>query len=534
MKPSSRASRRASTSAAPTAGRARARRPTEPPTKAEPRVSPTLRVLMVASELTPYAKSGGLGDVVAALPAALATLGHHVTVVVPWYRTAGVTDTPDRTASIDMGGHTYEATFAARHDASGARFVFVGHPAFFDRDGLYGLGSHDYEDNPRRFAFLCLAALEFMRAEGQAVDVVHAHDWQGGLAPVYLRTRYRDDEVLGGAATIFTVHNVSFKGLCSSEWLPQLGLDPSLFSVDALEYWLHVSLLKGGIMFSDVVTTVSRRYAQELMTPEMAFGFEGVIRARRDDLLGILNGIDAAAWNPATDAHLPEPYEATSLDGKKAAKRLLLTAYGLPVTPDALERPLVAMIARMVDQKGLDLIAEVAARLVALDATYVVMGEGEPWYEQMWRSLAAQYPERVGVRIGFDEGFSHLVEGGADIFMMPSRYEPCGLNQLYSLRYGTVPVVRATGGLAETVEAYDPATGTGTGFMFGEASGDALLGALRAAITVYREAPDRWRAVQRSGMARDFSWQASARAYVEAYQQAREKVTRRGRAATRR
>jgi starch synthase len=495
-------------------------------------VASALRVLMVASEVTPYAKSGGLGDVLAALPGALAALGHEVTVVVPWYRSAGLVETPARTLSIDMGGHTYEATFAVRRDPSGARLVFVGHAAFFDRDGLYGLGSHDYEDNPRRFGFLCLAALEFMRAEGQVVDVVHAHDWQTGLAPVYLRTRYRDDAVLGGAATIFTVHNITFKGLCSSEWLPQLGLDPSLFSIDALEYWLHVSLLKGGILFSDVVTTVSRRYAQELLMPDMAFGFEGVIRARRDDLLGIVNGIDVAAWNPATDAHLPEPYDATSLDGKQAAKRRLLAAYGLPDTPDALERPLVAMIARMVDQKGLDLIADVAARLVSLDATYVVMGEGEPWYEQMWRSLASQYPERVGVRIGFDEGLSHLVEGGADIFMMPSRYEPCGLNQLYSLRYGTVPVVRATGGLAETVEPYDPATGSGTGFVFSEATGDALLSALRAAIAVYRDTPDHWRAVQRAGMARDFSWQASARAYVEAYQQAREKVTRRGRLAT--
>jgi starch synthase len=475
---------------------------------------------MIASEAVPYAKTGGLADVLAALPRALGRAGHSVTLVVPRYRGVPVDGPPALRLAVDMGGHAYDAAFWVRDDAPGVRVVLVDHPAFFDRDGIYGIGSHDYEDNPRRFAFLTLAALEFARHEGHPVDVVHGHDWPSGLAPVYLRTRYQGDPVLGRAATVFTIHNVAYKGLCAADWLPQLGLDWSLYRTEGLEYWLHVSFLKGGIVYSDLITTVSQRYAQELQAPETAFGFEGLIRSRRDDLLGIRNGIDVEVWNPASDAHLPEAYDATSLEGKAVAKHRLLETFALPTDGAALDRPLVAMISRMIDQKGLDLIAEVADQLPDLDATFVVMGTGEPWYQEMWRALARRYPDRVAVRVGFDEALSHLIEAGADLFMMPSRYEPCGLNQMYSLRYGTVPVVRATGGLADTVVDADATDGTGNGFTFTEASGQALLAALRRALAVYRDAPDQWRALQRAGMARDFSWDASARAYVEAYEQA--------------
>ncbi len=485
-----------------------------------------LRILMVASEAVPFAKTGGLADVVAALPKALGALGHQVTVVIPRYRGISVSGAPTMSYDVAMGGHDYRADVFVQETSPGVRVALVDHPAFFDRDALYGLGSHDYGDNPRRFAFLSLAALELARREAIPVDVVHAHDWQGALAPVYVKTRYASDPVLGGAATVFTIHNIAYQGNCSSEWLPQLGLGWEVFTTNGLEFWLHASLLKGGIMFADLVTTVSPRYARELTTPEFAFGFEGIVRHRSADMVGILNGIDADVWNPATDPSLPVPYSADDLSGKREAKRRLLAAYGLPDDDDALRRPVVAMISRMVDQKGLDLIAAVAEQLPHLGASFVVLGTGEPWYEEMWRSLARRFPERIGVRIGFDEPLSHLIEGGADVFMMPSRFEPCGLNQMYSLRYGTLPVVRATGGLDDTVQNYDPATGAGNGFKFFDATGEALLGTLRWALHVYGQEPDRWRQLQRAGMAVDFSWQASARAYVSAYERALAHVAR--------
>lgn len=491
------------------------------------------RILMVASEAVPFAKTGGLADVVAALPKALGKLGHQVTVALPRYRAIAVYGAPTAAFDVEMGGHHYHADVYVQELSPGMRVALVDHPAFFDRDALYGIGSQDYGDNPRRFAFLSLAALEFARLEGEPVDIVHAHDWQAGLTPVYLRTRYAEDPVLGDAATVFTIHNIAYQGLCSADWLPQLGLGWDVFTVDSLEFWLHASFLKGGIMFSDIVTTVSRRYAQELLTPAFSFGFEGILRHRQSDLVGILNGIDDELWNPATDKHLPRPYSAEDLAGKAEAKRVLLDTFGLPGGDDVLRRPVVAMISRMVDQKGLDLIAAVSEQLPQLGAAFTILGTGEPWYEEMWRSLARRYPDRVGVRIGFDEPLSHVIEAGADVFMMPSRFEPCGLNQMYSLRYGTIPVVRATGGLDDTVRNYDPVTGEGTGFSFHELSGEALLGTLRWALHVFHNDPERWHRLQQSGMARDFSWTASARAYLEAYSRASGQVTARQRASAR-
>ncbi len=480
---------------------------------------------MVASEAVPFAKTGGLADVVAALPKALGALGHDVTVVIPRYRGIPVTGEPTTSYAVSMGGHHYQANVYVQQTSPGVRVALVDHPAFFDRDALYGLGSQDYGDNPRRFAFLCLAALEFARLEGQPVDIVHAHDWQAGLAPVYVKTRYASDPVLGGAATVFTIHNIAYQGNCSSDWLPQLGLGWELFTTDGLEFWLHASLLKGGIMFADLVTTVSPRYADELMAPEFAFGFEGILRHRAANLLGILNGIDADVWNPAArSGTCRAPTRPTICPASWTRSECCSTPTGCrPATiwPGVRSS---AMISRMVDQKGLDLIASVAEQLPHLGAAFVILGTGEPWYEEMWRSLARRYPDRVGVRIGFDEPLSHVIEAGADLFMMPSRFEPCGLNQMYSLRYGTLPVVRATGGLDDTVQNYDPASGAGNGFKFYDASGEALLGTLRWALHVFHNEPERWRQLQRAGMARDFSWNASARAYLEAYDRARAQV----------
>jgi len=512
--------------------------PVAPPVSVAPPAVPStdggrrpLSVLMVASEVLPLAKTGGLADVAAALPSALAGLGHQVVVAMPRYRGVPASGEVVATFVMDIGpDHLHVQIFRERL-ANGAQVWLVDIPSLYDREGLYGVGSHDHPDNPRRFAALARAAFEAAILTGFTPDVVHAHDWQGGLAPVYLRTRYATHPVLGGVPSVFTIHNIAYPGLCDAGWMPALDLDWDLYTPQALEYWGQVSLLKAGINFSEKVTTVSRRYAEEILTAEFAYGMEGVLAARRADLVGILNGIDADVWNPATDRFLPAHYAADALDGKRASKRAVLQAYGLPADDEALKRPLVGMVSRMVAQKGLDIISSVAGELPHLGARFVVLGTGEPAYEAMWRRLASQFPDRIGVRVGFDEGLSHLIEAGSDLFLMPSRFEPCGLNQMYSLRYGTLPLVRATGGLDDTVENYDPYTGRGTGFKFWDASGPALMGTLRWALRVY-DHPDVWQRLQRAGMAGDFSWTRSAQAYVEVYDAALARTGRR-RAATR-
>jgi starch synthase len=339
------------------------------------------------------------------------------------------------------------------------------------------------------------------------------------LLPVQLTQMFRLHTAPQRIPCVFTIHNLAYQGVFDASWLPRLGLPWDLMHVDALEYWNRISYLKAGINFSRLITTVSPRYAEEIQTPELGFGFDGILRARQADLVGILNGIDYDQWDPARDANLPEPYHASKLAGKRSAKRRLLATYGLPDTPEALARPVVGMISRLVDQKGFDLLAELAEELPRLDATFVLLGSGERRYEDFWLGLAARHPDKVGAQIGFDEPLSHLIEGGADLFLMPSRFEPCGLNQMYSLRYGTVPVVRATGGLFDTVRNVDPATGEGTGFTFDQYSAQALLDTLRWALATYRDRAA-WQQIQIAGMQQDFSWDASAREYVKVYDRA--------------
>ena len=474
-----------------------------------------MRILMVASEAAPFAKTGGLADVVAGLPRALARLGHSVDVVIPRYRGIAAGE-PIARVTVPFGGQVVDATVHAVTE-SGVRTLFVDQAGYFDRDYIYGAVGHDYPDNPERFAFLSRAALEWAASSGERYDAIHAHDWQTGLVPVYFQQMKAP--ALRGVPTVFTIHNLAYQGLCDASWLPRLGLGSELMRVDALEYWNLVSFLKGGIGFSQSITTVSPRYAREIQTPDYGCGFDGLLRSRSADLVGILNGIDYDQWDPARDPYLPEPFDASRLDGKAAAKRMVLELFGLPVNDEGRKRPLVAMISRLVDQKGFDLLAELGDELPRLDAAFVLLGTGEPRYEEFWRALAARYPERIAARIGFDEGLAHRIEGGADLFLMPSRFEPCGLNQMYSLRYGTVPVVRATGGLFDTVRNWDPATGSGTGFTFEEHSSPALLRALRVALGVYEDRTA-WRRMQAAGMWQDFSWEASAQEYVNVYERA--------------
>ena len=477
----------------------------------------SLSILMVASEAVPFAKTGGLADVSASLTAALGRLGHRVTLVVPLYREVGWVGSPTERFNVTIGGQRFDVGFVEQPLSDGARVVFIECDPLYDRDGLYGHSGHDHPDNALRFAMLARGALEqAIRAETPP-SIIHAHDWQAGLVPVYARTMYAGHPSLSGVRAVFTIHNIAYQGMFAESTLPALDLPPEVYAVDGLEFWGQVSLLKGGINFSDLVTTVSRRYAREILTPEFGYGFEGIVSARRARLRGILNGIDVEQWGPEDDGFLPASFSAGNLDGKRVAKRALLERFGLRASKAALARPVVGMISRLVYQKGFDLVAEVIDELPALGATFVILGTGDPVYEQMWKTAAIRHPETIAARIGYDDALAHLIEGGADMFLMPSRYEPCGLNQMYSMRYGTVPVVRAIGGLDDAVDQYDEKTGRGTGFKFSDYSSAAMLGELRRAIDMYADRR-RWRAIQLAGMRQDYSWTVSANAYVREYE----------------
>ena len=468
----------------------------------------TRSVVLLASEARPFAKTGGLADVLGALPPALARLGWRTSVVLPKYRGTRSGSRVDAFA-VGIGGFGHDVVIEETPLGDGAIALLVDCPDLFDRESLYGPNNTDYPDNPRRFALLCRAALEYIARQGNRPDVLHIHDWQAALAPVFLKSRYVAHPVLGGLKTVITVHNLAYQGNFPPDWIPRLDLGWDEFRIDRMEFWGQISFLKGGINAADWITTVSPRYAEEIQTRDGGFGFDGIIRARRDRLTGILNGIDTREWDPSRDPHLPKPFDSSDRSGKAAAKAELLQRYGLPADQQALAQPLIGMVSRMVDQKGLDLIAAIGNELPRL-ASFVVLGTGDPWYQDFWRRLSAGHPDRIGVVVGFNESLAHLVEAGADMFLMPSRFEPCGLNQMYSLRYGTIPVVRAVGGLADTVREGE------TGFVVPEHTPDSLLGTLRRALAAFTDQPA-WQAMQARGMAEDHSWDRSAAEYVKIY-----------------
>jgi starch synthase len=462
---------------------------------------------MVSSEAAPLAKTGGLADVVGALPSALRSFGDEVAVLIPRY------------GSIDLKGarRVYDSLpiylGPTRYDASIYQaaeefpFYLVDCPPLFDRKGFYGEAGVDYPDNHIRFAVFARAALAVARVLFRT-EIFHCHDWQSGTLPAYLRTTFSSDPTFLGVKTLFTIHNLGYQGLFPRSVLPTVALDPDLYLPDAMEFFGNVSYIKGGIEFADALSTVSPTYAREIQTPEYGFGLDGALRARAAVLSGILNGVDYRDWSPDVDPLIPAHFSADDLGGKRVCKEQLLQEFGLPA--EAMARPLIGIVSRFTPQKGTDLVAEIAGRIVAEDVYLVALGSGDPQYEEFFRQMAAEYPGRIAVRVGFDNGLAHRIEAGADMFLMPSRYEPCGLNQIYSLRYGTVPVVRATGGLDDTIEE-------GTGFKFAEYSGEAFLGAIRTAVQAFSNG-DGWREMMRRGMQKDFSWKASAAAYSALYQ----------------
>ncbi len=453
---------------------------------------------MVASEAAPFAKTGGLADVLGSLPPALARLGDEVAVILPFYRGISIPPAgPILTLPVQVGPHSYSVAVheVVRHKV---RYLFADCPRLFDRPGIYGEGGADYPDNHIRFAVLCQAALGVARSIFRP-DVFHAHDWQAGLLPVYLRESLALDPTFFGVRCVLTIHNLGYQGNFPAAAIADLGLDRRLFHSEGLEFFGRLNFLKAGIVWADAVNAVSPTYAREIQTPEFGFGLDGLLRSRASKLTGILNGVDYEEWNPETDRNLPANYSARDLSGKRACKLALLDEMGLPAEAD---RPLIGIISRFAHQKGMDLVAAIAP---LGDAALVVLGSGEAALENSFQSLALAYPDRIAVRIGYNEGLAHRIEGGSDMFLMPSRYEPCGLNQIYSLRYGTVPVVRATGGLEDTVDEE-------TGFKFR----DDLTGAVAAALKEFQDR-ETWTARMRRGMAQDFSWDASAVEYQMLY-----------------
>ncbi|MGI8745054.1 MAG: glycogen synthase GlgA [Bryobacteraceae bacterium] len=474
-----------------------------------------MKILMVASEATPFSKTGGLADVIGALPAALKHQGHDVAVVTPAYRTnhyPGPIREVYRNQHISLG-RGYNVDFYETIER-GVPFYFVDCPELFDRAGLYGEGGSDYPDNAIRFAVFSMAALVAARQLFRP-QVIHCHDWQTALVPVYIRQFFDGDPHLLGMKLVFTIHNLGYQGLFPARVLPEIGVDGRLFTPDRLEFHGQLNLLKGGIIFSDIITTVSKGYAREIQTPEYGFGLENLLRTRANRLTGIVNGVDYVEWNPETDTHIAQNYSSGDLSGKLACKRALLAEFGLPADKPRkesgqVERPLIGIVSRFVDQKGFDLITQVAAELAGLDLCMTVLGGGEPRYESMFLELAGTFPDKFGVHIGYDNPLAHRIEAGADMFLMPSRYEPCGLNQIYSLRYGTIPIVRATGGLDDTI---DPETG----FKFREYAGWALFGAIEAALAAFEDR-DQWTGMMQRGMQKDFSWTTSAAEYARLYE----------------
>jgi starch synthase len=461
---------------------------------------------MISSEAAPFAKTGGLADVLGSLPAALGSYGDEVAVVIPRYGSIDLKSARrvwDNLA-VYFGADSYPVSIY-RAPAEYPVYL-VDCPPLFDRKGFYGESGVDYPDNHIRFAVFCRAALSVARFLFRT-DIFHCHDWQTGLVPAYLRTTFACDPTFMGCRTLFTIHNLGYQGLFPKTVLAEVALDPAVYRPDGMEFFGRVSYLKAGIEFADAVNTVSPTYAREIQTPEFGFGMDARLRARAAVLSGILNGVDYTDWSPETDTHIAARYSAEDLSGKVECKRRLVEEFGLPAA--AMERPLLGTVSRFTRQKGADILAEIAAQIVAEDVYLVALGTGDPEYEDFFRRMQQEHPGRIAARIGFDNGLAHRIEAGADMFLMPSHYEPCGLNQIYSLRYGTVPVVRATGGLDDTIEE-------GTGFKFAEYTGQAFLEAVRAAVRAFADR-EAWQRMMLRGMAKDFSWKKSAAAYSALY-----------------
>lgn len=478
-----------------------------------------MKVLFVASECAPFAKTGGLGDVVGALPKALHALGMDVRVVLPLY--SGIDwnglDRLEGTLGVPMGfGTAWCGLRMGRLPGSEVPVYFLEHNHYFDRPHLYGPPGEAWADNLERFSFLSRGALELCKAVGWIPDVVHANDWQSALVPVYLNT-VEWAQPLHGSASVYSIHNLAYQGVFDPNAIPVTGLGFEHLHPRELEHFGTLNLTKGALYHATLLSTVSPTYAREIQTGEYGCGLDGVLRERSGDLRGILNGIDAAEWDPATDRRLAARYDAHDIAGKATCKAALQREAGLPERPEV---PLFALVGRLVAQKGIDVLAAALPRILAWDLQLVLLGTGDADVERLLAALAGEHRDRCAAWIGFDDARAHRIEAGADFFLMPSRFEPCGLNQMYSLRYGTLPIVRATGGLADSVVQYDEATGEGTGFRLDDLSPDSLADTVGWALATWYQRPGHVARMRLRAMAQDFSWERAAGAYRDLYHEA--------------
>jgi starch synthase len=480
-----------------------------------------MRIVFAASECVPYVNTGGLADVIGALPREVARQGHQVTTYLPFYRqiSAKMKERVVAIKSLTIPFQYYNrfATVLDGGVQDGVQYYFIDCPELFDREYIYATPTGDYQDNWERFGLFSRAVLEAAKVLG-VPDVFHAHDWETAPMPIYLRTSYYFDPLLRSAGTLLTVHNAGFQGWFPPVTVERLLLPWDIYTPDRAEHYNQLNFLKGGVMYSDIVSTVSRKYAEEIQTAEFGSGLEGTFQKRANDLHGILNGIDTVKWNPATDGNIAAHFTAENLDGKASCRRDVLHAFGLTHASD--DTPVLGIVSRFATQKGFDLLAQIADDLAAEEMVLVVLGDGEPYYENLFHQLQERHPGKISVRVPYDRALAHKVEAGADAFLMPSHYEPCGLGQLYALRYGTIPIVRATGGLDEAVAEWNPETREGTGFKFhGYAPGD-FLAAIRRAVALFKGDKEGWKKLVRNAMAEDHSWVGPAGEYIKLYEEA--------------
>ena len=475
-----------------------------------------MHIVFAASECVPFSKTGGLADVVGALPKALAAAGHQVSVYLPRYRQTKLADpqTVVRSITIPFDDHYRFCSIISGGNRAGVSYYFVEYPAYFDREAIYGTAAGDYPDNAERFALFSRAVLEATKVLG-VPHIFHCHDWQTALIPVLLHTQYASDPAFRDVATVFTIHNMGYQGLFSPDTLPLLTLPWDLFTISKMEFFGQVNFLKGALIYADFITTVSRKYAQEIQTTEFGFGLDGVLHDRASTVAGILNGVDYDEWSPQADKYTIAKYSPEDLSGKAQCKQDLLNSFGITKADPRL--PVIGLVSRFASQKGFDLIAQIVDRLVREDLQIIGIGSGDKKYEEMFVRLNKQFPQKISVKIVYDNALAHKIEAGSDMFLMPSQYEPCGLNQIYSLKYGTVPIVRATGGLDDTIESWDARTGKGTGFKFSEFSGEVLLLTIKNALLAFHDQTS-WQVLMLNGMKKDFSWDASAKEYTRVYE----------------
>jgi len=475
-----------------------------------------MKILQVASEVAPLAKTGGLADVAAALPKELRRMGHDVRVAIPFYKGVAAGELPVRkarkSAEVVLGGELHKGYL--RQTALGDVPVYlVENRDFFGRDHLYGTPGGDYPDNPLRFAFFCRSVLQFLKRLDFRPDVIHCHDWQSALIPIILKYELGHDPFFNRTAVVFTIHNLAYQGVFPAEALPQMGLDASLFTMDRLEFYGRINLMKGAILSADAITTVSETYCREILSPGQGCGLEGVLDRRRDALVGILNGLDTEEWNPSLDRRIFRNYSARFLAGKGADKRELQRELGLPLASSV---PVIGMVGRIVEQKGIDLVIELLPRFAAEELQLVILGTGDLGLMHQLHEFRNQGARNVSINLGFRDPLAPKIYAGSDMFLMPSRFEPCGLSQLIALSYGAVPIVRRTGGLADTVMDATANPREGNGFSFAEFSGDACWDAVQRALAAYRDR-EGWRKIMRRGMLRDVSWRGAAGKYEELY-----------------